>query len=257
MMNAHNKNTQRARVTTQPHWQPARSRSRKEPPQCWRDGSVFDSGSYLVTSGAIATVAAHTSGRSAAVEIIGAPCILLPAPKGMSYLALGDVEALLLEQSLLLHPKLLCDYWLERTRLQQSWLNALVFERASVRIAYLFCSLLDAGRREIPVRLSYDRIAGLCGVTERSVERTVSGWVRSGAVRRCACRYTMVDADKIRNELGEAIVERGRAAAILEPILTQKVVRRFTTPSSSPYFGAATLSSKTSFFSESKVSKNC
>ena len=81
--------------------------------------------------------------------------------------------------------------------------RSLAFEPVEARLAALFLSFVEASRvgpyarRELPFRLTYHTLARCLGVTERSIERTVSKWLAAGWVSRSAGRYTFADMSEL------------------------------------------------------------
>lgn len=174
------------------------------PAQRVADNTDLRTGDFLLTDGAVAAFSIHASGRTAAMEIIVAPALLLHSDE-QSYVALGQVTVVATSGAGKLSAEHLCRYWRERTRFRNIWLSVVLFERAQARVAFLLHVLAEIHQAAtVPVRLSYERIAQLCGISWRSVERCVGGWLRRGLVERRACYYTIVDPEGLAEQMGDS-----------------------------------------------------
>lgn len=171
------------------------------------DGAELPPRHALLTEGVVARMADHPDGRSAISEIFVAPAVLTPGPEGERWMAIGGATyrryTVLGGEQLARADRLAA----EQAELHRAWLEILLFEPARARIAYLLLALATSSNRtELgPVNLSYARIAGLSGVTERSVDRAMAPWLKQGVIERSREGYLLRDLEALRACLGEGL----------------------------------------------------
>lgn len=159
----------------------------------------------LLLEGVIARMADHPDGRSAISELYVAPAVLSPGPDGERWMAIGVARfrpfTVLGAEQVARADRLAA----EQAELRRAWLEILLFETARARIAYLLLALATASARSGlgPVNLSYARIAGLSGVTERSVDRAMAPWLKEGVLTRTRDGYVVREIEALREALGE------------------------------------------------------
>jgi hypothetical protein len=118
-------------------------------------------------------------GRSAATELFAAPTLLVRDPRAGRLISLGEAT-FIPEQRFSIEQQACCELLAaEQALLRSAWLEVLLFEPVRARIAYLLLLLASAHRARTAsaVKLSHARIAELCGITERSVERSMREWI--------------------------------------------------------------------------------
>jgi hypothetical protein len=156
-------------------------------------------------AGAAARVVDHPDGRTAAVELFASPTLMETDILGGKIISLGE-SCFVPEQRFSIEQRA-CSGSLaaEQAQMQKAWVEVLLFEPVAVRIAFFMLMLASAHQRErvIPVKLPYARIANLCGVTERSVDRSMSKWVSTGVVERLPEGYCVRDSMALQRVLGE------------------------------------------------------
>jgi hypothetical protein len=169
------------------------------------DGAEIEAARAILISGAAARLVDHPDGRSAAIELFAAPTLLELDVRGGRIVALGE-STYVAEQRFTIEQRA-CSGSLatEQALMQKAWVEVLLFEPVRARIAYLLLVLSSAHQRSavIPVRLPYSRIANLCGVTERSVDRSMAAWVADGVLARTREGYAVIDRAALHRILGE------------------------------------------------------
>jgi hypothetical protein len=169
------------------------------------DAGDLEVGRAVLLSGAAARVVDHPNGRSAALELFAAPTLVDVDPCGGRLVALGKCS--FVHECQLTIEQMSCLETLssEQALIRGAWMKVLLFEPMSARIAYLLLLLASAyqNRSIIPVELSDERIAKLCGVTERWVDCVMAAWVRSGVVAASVEGYSVRDASTLSRALGD------------------------------------------------------
>jgi CRP-like cAMP-binding protein len=85
--------------------------------------------------------------------------------------------------------------------------RALAFLDAPTRLAGLFLTFLEAygedhddGSCTLKLKLTYEMLARCLGVTQRSIDRAMTEWMKEGWVKRTAGLYTFTDVEKLEDK---------------------------------------------------------
>ena len=170
-----------------------------------RDNEPMRPGYKILLSGGAGKLVEHADGRSAAAELFAAPAVLRPETNLSRFIAIG--ESIVVPHSHRRREAPILDRLLsEQAALHQVWVEILLFEQVRARVAYLMLLLSSAypSGSVIPAKLNYSRLASLCGVTQRSVDRCVGEWGRSGVLSRRSEGYQILDPASLKESLGES-----------------------------------------------------
>jgi len=169
------------------------------------DGGEIEARRAILLSGAAARLVDHPDGRSAATELFASPTLVEPDASGGRIVSLGT-SLLVTEQRFSIEQRACADSLAsEQAKMREAWVEVLLFEPVRARIAWLMLVLSTAHRSTdvIPVKLPYPRIASLCGVTERSVDRAMAKWIADGVLARVPEGYAVRDVVALQRTVGE------------------------------------------------------
>lgn len=162
------------------------------------------SGRAVLMSGAVARIARHADGRSAATALYAAPALLRPSLIGGRWIALGTASCVPEADFEERYRPLGQELAEAQAVLQRAWLDVVLFEPVHARIAYLMLLMSSAHPSKRLVQIAYPRIAGVCGVTERSVGRALGQWLNEGVVSRSERGYAIEDRPRLASFLGNS-----------------------------------------------------